>query len=180
VLLIAGDAWGFHLADGASDPVRRDGSGVLVVSDIKWPPNQEIDRRNGDYPTEARIWTGLMWRHWDDFRAGKRQHVFRVDVASGRATDLTPVDHDVPAIATGGDGDVAVSPDGHEILVAAHGDTSVADNTNVDLFAIDSAGKLRPIITSPGADNTPRYSPDGKWLAYLSWSSRDSRPTACG
>ena len=158
-----------HLADGASDPVwLPDGSGVLVVSDIKWPPNQEIDQRNGDYPTEARIWTGLMWRHWDDFRAGKRQHVFRVDVASGRATDLTPVDHDVPAIATGGDGDVAVSPDGHEILVAAHGDTSVADNTNVDLFAIDSAGKLRPIITSPGADNTPRYSPDGKWLAYLS------------
>ncbi len=158
-----------RLADGASDPVwLPDGSGLLVVSDIKWPPNQEIDQRNGEYPTEARIWTGMMWRHWDDFRAGKRQHLFRVDVASGRATDLTPVDHDVPTIATGGDGDVAVSPDGREILVAAHADTTVADNTNVDLFAIDSAGKLRPIITSPGADNTPRYSPDGKWLAYLS------------
>jgi len=82
-----------------------DGSGLLVVSDIKWPANQEIDQRNGAYPTEARIWTGLMWRHWDDFRAGKRQHLFRVDVATGKATDLTPVDHDVPTIATGGDGE---------------------------------------------------------------------------
>src|SRR5438034_4890508 len=158
-----------HLADGASDPLwLPDGSGLLVVSDIKWPLNQEIDQRNGNYPTEARIWTGLMWRHWDDFRAGKRQHLFRVDLASGTATDLTPVDHDAPTIATGGDGDVAVSPDGRETVVAMHGDTSVADNTNVDLFVVGTGGKLRPIITNAGADNTPRYSPDGKWLAYLS------------
>ena len=156
------------LADGASDPLwLPDGSGLLVVSDITWPVNQEIDQRNGAYPTDARIWTGLMWRHWDDFRGGKRQHVFRVDVATGKATDLTPVDHDVPTIATGGDGDVAISPDGKDILVAMHGDTSVADNTNVDIFAVDGA-MLRPITTNAGADNTPRFSPDGTWLAYLS------------
>ncbi|HXM37588.1 MAG TPA: S9 family peptidase [Gemmatimonadales bacterium] len=156
------------LADGASDPVwLPDGSALLVVSDIKWPAEQEIDRRNGQYPTDARIWTGVFWRHWDDFRAGKRQHVFRVNVATGKALDLTPVDHDVPTIATGGDGDVAVSPDGWEIVVAVHGDSVVADNTNVDLFVV-YGGKLRPITTNPGADNTPRYSPDGKWLSYLS------------
>ena len=156
------------LADGASDPVwLPDGSGLLVVSDIKWPANQEIDQRNGAYPTEARIWTGLMWRHWDDVRAGKRQHLFRVDVATGKATDLTPVDHDIPTIATGGDGDVAVSPDGKDILVAMHGDTTVADNTNVDIYAVDGP-TFHQITTNPGADNTPRYSPDGKWLAYLS------------
>jgi dipeptidyl aminopeptidase/acylaminoacyl peptidase len=156
------------LADGASDPLwLPDGSGLLVVSDIKWPPNQEIDQRNGAYPTEAKIWTGLMWRHWDDWRAGKRQHLFRVDAATGKATDLAPVDHDVPTIATGGDGDVAVSPDGWEIVVAMHGDSVVADNTKVDLFVV-YGGRLRPITATPGADNTPRYSPDGKWLSYLS------------
>jgi dipeptidyl aminopeptidase/acylaminoacyl peptidase len=156
------------LPDGAADPVwLPDGSALLVVSDIKWPAEQEIDRRNGQYPTDARIWTGLFWRHWDEFRAGKRQHVFRVNTATGKATDLTPVDHDVPTIATGGDGDVAVSPDGWEIVVAMHGDSVVADNTNVDLYVV-YGGRLRPITTSPGADNTPRYSPDGKWLAYLS------------
>ena len=72
------------LADGASDPVwLPDGSGLIVTSDIKWPVNQEIDQRNGAYPTEARIWRRLMWRHWDDFRAGKRQHLFRVDLRTG-------------------------------------------------------------------------------------------------
>ncbi|HEV8304858.1 MAG TPA: S9 family peptidase [Gemmatimonadales bacterium] len=158
------------LPDGASDPVwLPDGTALLVVSDVKWPGEQEIDRRNGAYPTEARIWTGLLWRHWDDFRAGRRQHLFRVDVATGKATDLTPVDHDVPTIATGGDGDVAVSPDGQVIAVALHGDSVVADNTNVDVYLIGPAGgSLRPITTNRGADNTPRFSPDGKWLAYLS------------
>jgi len=77
-----------------------------------------------------------MWRHWDDFRVGKRQHVFRLDVASGNATDLTPVDFDIPTIATGGDGDVAVSPDGKAIAVAMHGDSTVADNTNVDIYLL--------------------------------------------
>ena len=79
---------------------------------------QEIDQRNGQYPTDARLWTSLMWRHWDDWRAGKRQHLFRVDVATGKATDLSPRDHDVPTIATSGDGDVAVSPDGRTIAFA--------------------------------------------------------------
>src|SRR6266446_3062637 len=158
------------LADGVFDPLwLPDGAGLIVTSDIKWPADQEIDRRNGDFPTDARIWTGLMWRHWDDWRAGKRQHLFRVDIATGKTTDLTPVDHDVPAIATSGDGDVAVSPDGNMIVVAIHADSTVADNTNVDLAEVPRGeGPLVTFTRNPGADNTPRFSPDGKWLAYLS------------
>src|SRR5216117_2806978 len=165
------------LPDGVSDPVwLPDGSGIVVTSDIKWPPPpppapgaQEIDRRNGEFPTDARIWTDLMWRHWDDWRAGKRQHLFVVTLADGSARDLTPVDHDVPTIATSGDGDVSVAPDGREIAVAMHGDSTVADNTNVDIYLIPrDGGPMRQFTTATGADNTPRYSPDGKWLAYLS------------
>src|SRR5881396_329850 len=134
------------LADGVFDPLwLPDGTGLLVTSDVKWPAQQEIDRRNDDFPTDARIWTDLMWRHWDDWRAGKRQHLFVVTLADGSARDLTPVDHDVPTIATSGDGDVSVAPDGREI-----------------------GGPMRQVTTATGADNTPRYSPDGKWLAYLS------------
>jgi dipeptidyl aminopeptidase/acylaminoacyl peptidase len=146
-----------------------DGKSVLVVSDIKWPAEQEIDRRNGDYPTDARLWSGLLWRHWVDWRAGNRQHLFRVDLATGQASDLSPVDHDVPTIATSGDGDVAASPDGKEIAVAFHGDSIVADNTNVDVYVMGPGGAAtRAVSTGKGADNTPRYSPDGKWLSWLS------------
>ena len=160
-----------NLSEGAGELYwLPDGKGFLVVSDVKWPPQQEIDRRNGDYPTDARLWTELLWRHWDEFRAGRRQHVFRVDLAGGEPKDLTPVDHDVPAIATGGDGDVAVSPDGREIAVAMHGDSVVADNTNVDVYVMAPDGSGLHAITTDnkGADNTPRYSPDGQWVSWLS------------
>src|SRR3989441_2026620 len=158
------------LPEGVFAPVwLRDGRALLVRSDIKWRAAQEMDRRAGDYPTEARLWTGLFYRHWDDWRAGKRQHVFRVSLAGDGAKDLTPMDYDAPTIATGGDGDVAVAPDGKEIAVAMHLDSTVADNTNVDIVLLDPAGSgTRPLTTGRGADNTPRYSPDGKWLAYLS------------
>jgi dipeptidyl aminopeptidase/acylaminoacyl peptidase len=149
-----------------------DGKGFLAVSDIKWPADQEIDRRNGSFPTDARLWTDLLWRHWDDWRAGRRQHVFRVDFANGQAIDLTPLDHDVPTIATSGDGDVAVSPDGKEIALAFHGDSTVADNTNVDIYLLPGDGGADGIrnltVPNKGADNTPRFSPDGKWLSWLS------------
>ncbi len=163
------------LADGVSDPVwLPDGKGLIVTSDLKWPAEQEIDRRNGDYPTDARMWTDLFYRHWDDWRAGRRQHVFSVTLADGRATDLASVDRDVPTIATSGDGDVSVAPDGREIAVAIHADP-VADNTNVDIYVIgrDGGGGTRdagmhPVTTGRGAENTPRFSPDGQWLAYIS------------
>ena len=152
------------LGDGVSDPVwLPDGKGLIVTSDIKWPADQEIDRRNGDYPTDARIWTDLLWRHWDDWRAGKRQHLFLVTLAGDAVKDITPFDHDVPTIATSGDGDVAVSPDGKEIALAMHGDSTVADNTNVDIYLASPDGSgMHALTPSRGADNTPRYSPDGR------------------
>jgi dipeptidyl aminopeptidase/acylaminoacyl peptidase len=39
----------------------------------------------------------------------------------------------------------------------------------VDVYVMRPDGSgLHAITTGPGADNTPRYSPDGRWLAYLS------------
>src|SRR6266700_1245659 len=92
-----------HLPDGVGEYYwMPGGGGFLAVSDVKWPADQEIDRRNGAYPTEAKIWTGLMYRHFDEWRVGQRQHLFSVDLASGTGRDLTPVDRDIPTIATAG------------------------------------------------------------------------------
>src|SRR5947208_1619522 len=108
--------------------------------DGKWVAYTVTEQSLKDNRGIARLWTGLLWRHWDDWRAGKRQHLFTVTLADGSTRDVTPVDHDVPTIATSGDGDVSVSPDGKEIAVALHGDSTVADNTNVDVYVMGPDG----------------------------------------
>ena len=66
---------------GVSDYVwARDGRALYVVTDLPWPATgDEAARRSGDFPTEARIWTGLFYRHWNEWRAGVRQHDRRRD-----------------------------------------------------------------------------------------------------
>src|SRR5437773_2683615 len=84
--------------------------------------------------------------------------------------DLAPAEDAVPALATGGDGGGAVSAGGRETAVVRHGDSLVADNTNVDVYVMapDGSGLHAVTADNKGADNTPRYSPDGQWFSWLS------------
>ncbi|HEY0083421.1 MAG TPA: DPP IV N-terminal domain-containing protein, partial [Pyrinomonadaceae bacterium] len=48
--------------------------------------------------------------------------------------------------------------------------TDISDERNTDLYIAPAAagGAPRQITTNPGPDYAPRFSPDGKWIAYLS------------
>ncbi|HEX6644735.1 MAG TPA: S9 family peptidase [Gemmatimonadales bacterium] len=144
-----------------------DGRYLFLSSDVKWPPVQEVDRRNGEYPTEARIWTSLMFRHWNEWRAGVRTHLFRHSIPDGRVIDLTPIDRDVPTLALGGR-DVAMTALGTELAVVFNPDPEPALSTNNDVFVMGPDGTARQAITtSPANDHSPAYSPDGRYIAYL-------------
>jgi dipeptidyl aminopeptidase/acylaminoacyl peptidase len=145
----------------------RDGRDLFLVSDVKWPTQQEIERRNGEYPTDARIWTSLFYRHWNEWRVGLRQHVLRYTRATQTLADLTPIDKDVPTLALGGH-DLAVAPSGTELAVTFNPDSTVATSTNNDVFLVplDGSGP-KAITTNPANDHSPAYSPDGRYIAYL-------------
>ena len=146
----------------------EDGGAVFVISDLKWPAEQEIDRRNGQYPTQARIWNDLFYRFWNEWRNGVRSHLLRIDLATNAVKDLTPVDHDTPPLDLGG-ADLAVSPSGTELALVMNPDSSVAESTNNDVFTVASGGgSLTPVTTRRGNDHSPSFSPDGRWIAYLS------------
>jgi dipeptidyl aminopeptidase/acylaminoacyl peptidase len=97
--------------------------------------------------------------------------------------DLTPGDHDVPPFNLGGQDMYAISPDGQELAYTSNIDEIEATSTNNEIFVapinVESASSRLPsssqagslshkISTSPGADTTPLYSPDGKYLAWRS------------
>ncbi|HEV2880953.1 MAG TPA: S9 family peptidase [Pyrinomonadaceae bacterium] len=47
--------------------------------------------------------------------------------------------------------------------------TDISDERNTDLFVAPATGGApRQLTTNPGPDYAPRFSPDGKWIAYLS------------
>ncbi len=141
---------------------------------------------------KALIFTHLLYRHWNAYREGKRTRLFVVAADSqlsfrkGQGNiamyvqylDLTPGDYDAPVFSLGGQDDYAFSPDGQEICYASNHDPEPAISTNNDLFTVpvnfprdNSPSQVRAAtkdITSENkaADNTPLYSPDGKYIAY--------------
>jgi len=95
--------------------------------------------------------------------------------------DLTPGDHDVPPFNLGGQDMYAISPDGQEVAYTSNIESEAgpafveATSTNNEIFIVLMAGGNRQsgsdpkkISTSPGADSTPLYSPDGKYIAWRS------------
>ncbi len=155
---------------GASSPLwSPDGSTIYFVSDLRWPSPSSLDSLQAGFPTEARMWDHLLYRHWNEWRSGQREHLFSVAAAGGKATDLTPWDRDVPTITLPGDGDVSVAPDGSEIAFTMNADAVVPTGTNNDVFVMHPDGTGRhALTTNKGNQNTPRYSPDGRYLAYMS------------
>lgn len=148
-----------------------DTTALFVVSDVTWPAAGELDRRHKDFPTSAKLFDGLFYRHWNEWRTGTRQHVLRVGLADGAVTDLTPFDRDVPTLALGGH-DVAVSPLGTELAVVYNPDSTVATSTNNEIFLIGPDGSgLVPMTQNPGNDHSPAYSPNARWIAYLSMAT---------
>jgi serine/threonine-protein kinase len=58
------------------------------------------------------------------------------------------------------------SPDGQHLLTYGSGGPDPA-RVN-DIFVVDTAGNRRMIIGGPGVQRNPRFSPDGRWIAYES------------
>src|SRR5256884_274710 len=182
-------------ADGAI--WSPDGKNIVFVSAV-YPDckdeacNKQRDEELKKSKVKAKIFSRLFYRHWNAFTEFKRSHLFVVSadaVATGpwpvpsgtpqqeqqptgprlQPRDLTPGDHDVPPFHLGGQDMYAISPNGQEIAYTSNIDEVEATSTNNEIFVIPiGGGTEKKISTSPGADTTPLYSPNGKYLAWRS------------
>ncbi len=175
------------ISTDATDAVwSPDGKMIAFVSEV-FPENSDkpfaesdsLNKKKLDQlangPVKAKVFTKLMYRHWDSWRDGKRKHIFVQPVTGGNAMDLTPGDRDaVPFSDTFSSGiEFAFSPDSKEIAYTASPANiqEEAWNTNHDIYTVSIDGKTRKQMTTHhAADGYPRYSPDGKYLLYRSQS----------
>ncbi|HVO76373.1 MAG TPA: S9 family peptidase [Candidatus Bathyarchaeia archaeon] len=119
---------------------------------------------------KGRLVDALLFRHWNSWRNGKWSHLFITNVDGGSPAEVNTGRTDVPPIALGGDRDIDFSPDGSELCFTMNPDSVPAISTNNDLYIMRVPGGKPSPITSKnhGNDNNPRYSPDGKYIAYCS------------
>jgi dipeptidyl aminopeptidase/acylaminoacyl peptidase len=128
-------------------------------------------------PVKAMVFTTLLYRHWNAYVGPKHSHIFYGSTEPGAGTpeDLTPAsvvgDHEAPTFSLGGPLGYAISPDGKEIAYEVNLDKVPAESTNNDIFVLQAGADpatAKKVSTSPGSDDGPQYSPDGKWLAWRS------------
>jgi dipeptidyl aminopeptidase/acylaminoacyl peptidase len=156
--------------------VSPDGTQLALTSDV-YPDCTDLEctktrlAEREESGVTAIVADSLPYRVWNSYRNGLVSHLFLQPTdGSSLPRDLTPGSHDCPPIDLGTEHDVAFSPDGAFLAYVLNADENVAWSTNNDVWEIPLArgGAVRQVTTGGGNDAGPAYSPDGKWLAWLS------------
>jgi dipeptidyl aminopeptidase/acylaminoacyl peptidase len=164
---------------GGGEP-QRVTSLLNGVSSFQWSPDGTrmvvVSRSGpsdaGKSPSDVRHYLHANYKFndtgWFD---DKRAHLWVVDVPGGRATALTSGDD-------WNDADPQWSPDGRKIaFVSDRTGRAFDESHNTDVWVIDAnGGPLTKISDHETSDNSPRWSPDGATIAFLSSVPEKSHP----
>src|SRR5207247_2257790 len=136
--------------------------------------DEECNRRTREAaekdPVKVRVLTALPYRHWDEWRANIRHHIFVADIESGETRDITPGDFDSPPHFYE-DGAITFSPDSRSVAFVSNRDGKDKEmmGTNQDVWLAPIAGgEAKKVTMNPAADQQPAFSLDGKYLAIKS------------
>lgn len=160
----------------AYDPVwASNGQLIAFVSDV-YPDcaDDECNRQRNEQAytrkVQGRTNDQLLYRHWTTWRNDTRTHVFVVSLSGGPARDLTPGDYDAPPFSWGGQIDYSFSPDSKDLAFVRNSDKAQEISTNSDIWLVSVEGGPAKNITASnhGYDGSPRFSPDGRFIAYRS------------
>ena len=164
-----------HLSTGAGNVIwSPTGNHLAFVSSV-FPDcaddecNRQINEERDKSAVKAKVFNQLLFRHWNSWREEKRSHLFVIPSHGGKAVDVTPGDFDTPPISLGSSHDYTFSPDGKTICFVRNIDPElkVSLGTNNDLFVSSiQGGSIHKITSNTANDNSPHYSPNGRFIAY--------------
>jgi dipeptidyl aminopeptidase/acylaminoacyl peptidase len=139
---------------------------ALVVSDVDPDDEDEDEAKKPDEkkktPKPIVLRRLQFQRDGEGYLRDFRKHVHVFDLEKKASTQVTSGPFD--------DSDPAWSPDGQSIAFVSNRtlpDPDRSQNTDVFVVAPREGQAPRAVATGPGADGSPVWSPDGKWIAYV-------------
>lgn len=139
-----------------------------VWTDLKsWEDMDARIKERAEAKVSAKVWDKAPFSHWDHFIEDREPHVYAIGIEGGEPTAITlGSGYSLSRREPNADG-YDISPDSTEIAFSAETDRSGADS-NFDIFVMPATGgEARNLTTDNPADDTePKYSRDGRWLAY--------------
>lgn len=151
-----------------------DGSKVVMIGSVKF--SRDAKDIYPDLPdATGKLIDDLMYKHWDEW-VTEIPHPLIGDFNSKDITNVKDIMEDEPFESPmkpfGGIESFAWSPDGSKLIYVSRKKTGMeyALSTNSDLYVYDIESGSTSNMTEGmmGYDTAPAYSPDGKYIAWLS------------
>ncbi|MBC7556429.1 MAG: S9 family peptidase [Chryseobacterium sp.] len=173
----SGKTWANVYKIGDVDNIRisPDGKKVAYSKKVQLENILGKDKYKDTPKSTAQIYTDLDARHWDTWNEGAYNHVFIANVSekSSDAKDLLKGEKFyAPQMPFGGTEDFIWNPDSSSLIYVCKkkNGEEYALSTNTDLYSYDlKSGKTTNLTEdNKGYDVNPKFSPDGKYLAWQS------------
>lgn len=163
------------VADGISNlKAAPTGDAIAFTVDVKM--DREVTEIYKDLPkADARIIDSLLFRHWNAWHDYAYSHLHTATlneqgIASEPIDLMRELKADCPVPPFGGAEQFAFSPDGKQLALTLKLVNNPAESTDTSVYLVPVAGGPLQNITPglPGYDMEPRYSPDGRYIAFHS------------
>ncbi|MDH3214992.1 MAG: S9 family peptidase [Candidatus Krumholzibacteria bacterium] len=157
--------------------VSPDGKHIAFTMDV-FADCEDVDcttqrlKEREDAKSSGVLFDRLFIRHWDEWKDGRRSHIFVMPTHGGEVTDIMRgMDADSPSKPFGGPEEITFTPNGRAVVFSARDvGREEAWSTDFDLYMTPIDGSGRPVCLTEANqawDTNPVFSPDGNTLAYL-------------
>jgi dipeptidyl aminopeptidase/acylaminoacyl peptidase len=146
---------------------QRLGFVTRVWPDKDWKAMAAELKARKENKSSARSWDRAPIRYWDQWIDDREAHVYSVSLTGGEPQALTLGSGYSLMPQDPGAGSYDISPDGRQIAFVADSAKNAVE-PNPDIWLLDIGKKDPRNLTpdNPGNDSSPRFSRDGKQLAF--------------